>query len=69
MVISVFDCFVAVFNLANGIDVEETKRKVDNYKKENQELIKKNRSKLVKKCLIPKTGFLLNQENRVNGEN
>lgn len=37
----------AVFNLTNGIDVEETKRKVELYKKENQEFIRRNRSKMV----------------------
>ena len=37
----------AVFNLTNGIDVKETEERIDAYKKENQEVIKKNKSKLV----------------------
>lgn len=41
-------CF-AVFNLTNGIDVEETKRKVNYYKKENQTLILKNRERQVRR--------------------
>lgn len=34
-----------IFNLANDIDVDEMKKKVDQYKKENQESINKNRGK------------------------
>lgn len=34
-----------IFNLANGIDVEITKQKIDEYKKNNQALIMKNRQK------------------------
>lgn len=34
-----------IFNLANDIDVEETKKKIEQYKKENQESINKNRGK------------------------
>lgn len=37
----------AVFNLANGIDVEQTRAKVDAYKKENQTQIMKNRDRQV----------------------
>ena len=37
----------AVFNLANGIDVEEMKQKVEKYKRENQALIMKNRARQV----------------------
>ena len=46
----------AVFNLANGIDVEEMKQKVDKYKRENQALIMKNRARQVM-CVsvIPKS--------------
>ena len=36
-----------VFNLANGIDVEEMKQKVEKYKRENQALIMKNRARQV----------------------
>ena len=42
---SIFVC--EVFNLANGVEVESTKKMIDQYKKENKELIKKNQSKLV----------------------
>lgn len=35
-----------IFNLTNGIDVENTKKLVEQNKKDNQELIKKNRMKL-----------------------
>lgn len=38
----------SVFNLCNGNEVEETKRKIDQYKKENKEFIAKNKSKLVR---------------------
>ena len=37
----------AVFNLTNGIDVEETKRKVNQYKKDNETSILKNRERQV----------------------
>lgn len=35
-----------IFNLTNGVDVEETEQLVENYRKQNTELIAKNRSKL-----------------------
>ena len=38
----------SVYNLANGIDVEETRHRVEQYKKENQALIMKNRARLVR---------------------
>ncbi|CAI2735751.1 unnamed protein product [Schistosoma spindalis] len=34
-----------IYNLTNDINVEETKRYIENYKKENKEIIKKNRTK------------------------
>ena len=34
-----------IYNLANGVDVEGTKKRIENYKKENAELIQKNRNK------------------------
>lgn len=37
-----------IYNLANNIDVESTKRKIEQYKKENKTLIMKNKSKLSK---------------------
>ena len=40
-------CKISVFNLTNNIDVESTKKMVDNYKKENKDFIQKNKSKLV----------------------
>jgi len=45
-------CFVLVFNLTNGIDVKETEERIDAYRKENQDAIKKNKSKLVFACII-----------------
>ena len=46
----------AVFNLANGIDVEEMKQKVEKYKRENQALIMKNRARQVMRVyVIPKS--------------
>lgn len=35
-----------IYNLTNNVDVETTKKMVDQYKKENKESIQKNRSKL-----------------------
>ncbi|KAL8617325.1 hypothetical protein ACOMHN_065570 [Nucella lapillus] len=35
-----------VFNLASGVDVESTRKMIDQYRKENKETIKKNQSKL-----------------------
>lgn len=35
-----------VFNLTNGIDVEQTKLEIEAYKRENQDNIKKNKAKL-----------------------
>ena len=40
-------CVLLVFNLTNGIDVKETEERIDAYKKENQDVIRKNKSKLV----------------------
>lgn len=37
-----------IYNLANNIDVESTKRKIEQYKKENKTLIMKNKGKLSK---------------------
>ncbi|CAD5121449.1 DgyrCDS9957 [Dimorphilus gyrociliatus] len=37
-----------VFNLTNEVDVEETNRKVEEYRRANQEIITRNRSKLSK---------------------
>lgn len=44
---TVHDFSVTVFNLANGVDVEQTKARVEAYKKENQTLILKNRDRQV----------------------
>lgn len=44
-------CFfniISVFNLCNNTDVDYTKKRIENYKKENKEIIKKNLSKLVR---------------------
>ncbi|GAB1608418.1 CDK-activating kinase assembly factor MAT1-like [Argonauta hians] len=35
-----------IYNLSNNIDIESTKRKIENYRKDNKEQIIKNRSKL-----------------------
>ncbi|PVD26658.1 hypothetical protein C0Q70_14336 [Pomacea canaliculata] len=35
-----------VFNLTNGVDVESTRKLIEQYKKENKDYIKKNQSKL-----------------------
>ena len=40
-------CLFLVFNLTNGIDVKETEERIAEYRKENQDVIKKNKSKLV----------------------
>ena len=40
--------------MASGTDIENTKRLVEQNKKDNQQLIKKNRSKLVSPGLLPK---------------
>ncbi|XP_074644070.1 CDK-activating kinase assembly factor MAT1-like [Tubulanus polymorphus] len=37
-----------VFNLANGIDIDETKQRIEQYKKENRDFIKKNKVKISK---------------------
>lgn len=37
-----------IYNLANNIEIESTKRKIDQYKKENKTLIMKNKGKLSK---------------------
>lgn len=39
---------IVVFNLANKIDVQETERKIAEYKEANKDLINKNRGKLVR---------------------
>ena len=48
----IFIYFFAVFNLTNGTDVENTKKLVEQNKRENQELIKKNRMKLVSVIIV-----------------
>ena len=40
--------WILVWNLANNIEVEETNRRVEQYKKENESLIKKNAMKNVR---------------------
>ncbi|KAL5009048.1 hypothetical protein ScPMuIL_014629 [Solemya velum] len=37
-----------VFNLTNGVEEEQTKKMIDQYKKENREIIQKNKSKMSK---------------------
>ena len=43
---------IAVFNLTNKIDIEETERKIAEYKDSNKDVINKNRGKLVRGNLI-----------------
>ena len=38
----------AVFNLVNGVDVDSTRKMIEQYRKENKDFIKKNQSKLVR---------------------
>ena len=52
--------FFSVFNLANDVDVEDTKRQIEIYKRENADLIKKNRTKLV--CFCDLQNMVLNEE-------
>ncbi len=40
-------CSLPVYNLANGVDVDQTRAKMDAYKKDNQTLIMKNRDRQV----------------------
>jgi len=40
-------CFIVVFNLTNGIDVRQTEERIAEYKKENEDFIKKNRKNKV----------------------
>ena len=40
-------CLLSVFNLTNGVDVKETEERIAAYRKENQDVIKKNKSKRV----------------------
>jgi len=42
------DVETVIFNLSNGLEVEETKRKIEKYKKDNGNLIRKNNLKLGK---------------------
>jgi len=42
------DVETIIFNLANNIDIESTKRKIEQYKKDNKNLIMKNKGKLSK---------------------
>jgi hypothetical protein len=50
-----------VFNLVNGIDVEETKLEVERYRTENQTLIMKNRAKQVRQEQVLKSQLRLEQ--------
>ena len=51
-VITLSSSFRAVFNLANEIDVEQTKKKVESYRKDNQTVIMKNRDRTVRTVAI-----------------
>ena len=47
VVFALISTLLAVYNLANGINVEETRHLVEQYKKENQTVIAKNRARQV----------------------
>lgn len=43
-----------VYNLTNNIDVEDTKQRMEQYQRENRDIIQKNKAKLVRtKCIYP----------------
>ena len=52
--------FYTVFNLANKTNVEETKKKVDAYKKEHEKLIRRNNTKIVRNFSMHSKKFMLN---------
>lgn len=43
----------AVFNLTNNVDLENTKKKMELYQKDNKEVIQKNKIKLVSLTSLP----------------
>jgi len=47
--------FYIVFNLTNNVDLENTKRKMELYQKDNKEVIQKNKIKLVSYLLLSPT--------------
>lgn len=53
LLLSVFPVIYAVFNLTNNVDLENTKRKMELYQKDNKEVIQKNKIKLVSLLLCP----------------
>ena len=52
-----------IFNLANNIDVEETKRKIQDYKEYNKDYIKKNQNKISAERI--ELEDILNEERRI----
>lgn len=40
-----------VFNLTNNIEVEKTKQIMENYQRENRDVIQRNKAKLVRVCV------------------
>ena len=52
-----------IFNLANNIDVEETKRKIQDYKDYNKDFIKKNQNKISAERI--ELEDILNEERRI----
>lgn len=55
-----FLCFLnieTVFNLTNNVDLENTKKKMEMYQKDNKDVIQKNKIKLV--GLLPFFFFLI----------
>jgi len=56
------DIETIIFNLANKVDEDETKRRVETYKKENDKQIKKNNSKLSQEEAFLKASLLLERQ-------
>lgn len=42
-----FCLFLVVYNLTNNIDVENTKLRMEQYQRENKDIIQRNKAKLV----------------------
>lgn len=52
-----------MFNLTNNVDLENTKRKMELYQKDNKEVIQKNKIKLVSlTSLLPYNSYSLAEE-------
>lgn len=56
-----FLCLPAVYNLTNNIDVENTKLRMEQYQKENKDIIQRNKAKLV--CTFKLISYLSSKIN------